>query len=225
MDFSLVVVTMNRTDRFIRNIPSWSVLDSIREIIVVDYNSKDELYESVPSVMPGYKKMIFYRVENIEFFNQSKAYNIGIQKTTWNDIIKIDVDYRLINPNFIKDINTLDNLFYTGEAISQGGFLICKKRYIDDAGFYNENYEQWGYDDVDLKNRLQKIGCTRLVLPNLSHDLFHEPHSDEMRVENFKVKIKNWQSNVTVPMPSKRVEYDTVAQKAENYYILKQRNI
>ena len=50
----------------------------------------------------------------------------------------------------------------------------------------------WGYEDMDLNQRLVESGCIHIKLnPN---NLHHIPHDDKRRVENCLLKNK-WESN------------------------------
>ena len=66
------------------------------------------------------------------------------------------------------------------------GMLFVKKENFVKCGGYNENLgEFYGFEDEELTKRLELLGLTHKKM-NYDHNLFHIPHPDAKRIENFK---------------------------------------
>ena len=200
-NLSVIVAIKDRFNVLKTSIHSWLLNETIKEIIIVDWSSND-IDTNYLLALDSRIKVI--RIDNQENFHLSKAYNIAIQNTTYNHIIKLDVDY-FVNPYFkLKDwlhINW-EKQFITGfwkyKEIDNScgflefmnGFVAVKKEFLINAGMYNGNKHGYGYDDCGLYERLEKIGLKRFTI-NLGKNnipIFHIPHSDFNRTKHYANK-------------------------------------
>jgi hypothetical protein len=201
LNLSAVVGLKNRSRVLQTSINSWLMKPEIKEIIIVDCSSSDfdsNYFESLD------KRIRTIRLGNEEYFNLSKVYNVGIENCTYENILKLDVDY-ILNPyvDLCDWLNfDLESEFLTGhwedESLdgSSGflsylnGFLCAKKDNIINAGLYQGNQHGYGYDDCDLYSRLEKLGLSRqrLKFGKNFAPIFHIPHGDYFRTENYKEK-------------------------------------
>lgn len=191
---SIVTAVMNRPERAIRCVRSWLHHDIFDEIILIDWSSEIPLdsFEELKSN----EKLNIIRVEGKEEFNLGQAYNYGILSTKNELILKIDIDHVLGLGSFIqflkKAIDSIESKYITGRK-GRGyyhGLSFFRKSDFIEAGLFNENLNGWGYDNEDLYNRMNK----KLVeLPIDPYPfVYHNPHKDDLRVENYKEKQKNW---------------------------------
>lgn len=188
---SAVYCCMDRTDNLLKSLQSWSCIDRIHEIIIVDWSCQKPLveYKKITEI----NKIKIIRVNDQKFFSMTKGYNLAFSYTNNNIVMKLDCDYVNINSSWIKYLainnNELNNFFITGDirfAKSLTGFvLINKKHFVH----YNENMKGWGYDDEDLYRR------TKLKYPELNHIrffcindyIYHIPHDDNERTCRFEI--------------------------------------
>ena len=66
------------------------------------------------------------------------------------------------------------------------GMLFVSRDNFFKCGGYNENLgDYYGFEDEELMNRLEFLGLSHKKM-NYDHNLFHIPHPDSKRIENFK---------------------------------------
>ena len=198
-DVSVVLGCMNREKMLNISIRSWLYHPEIKEIIITDWSSKNDISyfaQTDPRV-----KII--RVEDKQYYNASTPVNMAIKQASCNTILKLDVDY-IINPyaRFGDLIDIEDNEFITGDWSDKdidnnlgfvkgaNGFLCVRKKHLEAVGYYNEDIENYGREDCEMFEKLINYGLQRKTLKfdpeNLP--LYHNPHSDFFRSENFEEK-------------------------------------
>ena len=211
--FTIVSACMNRSPMLRVSLQSWIGNPSVSEIIIVDWSSKDPLLWA-KSLDP---RVNILRINNQKFFNKGKALNTGIQASTGNFVIQMDVDY-ILNPykNLVevlqKTLTEEDFLVcsgWMGDGAGTGapflkptnGFLCAPKKRLLEAGGYNENLQGWGYDDDDIIYKLKKLGLNQKIL-RLSGGkfIYHNPHGPEKRAENYANKNlrDSWERNKAI---------------------------
>ena len=108
----IVTACMNRENMLNVSLQSWLNFEEISEIIIVDWSSKNSL-KKLETIDERIKVI---RVEEKEYFNIGKAFNIGFKNATAEKILKMDVDY-ILNPYFNlfkSDVKLTKNTFITG---------------------------------------------------------------------------------------------------------------
>jgi hypothetical protein len=99
------------------------------------------------------------------------------------------------------------------------GLLLVNKK---DFSGYNEDLEGWGYDDVDLYNRLKTNNINQLIFFLMNKYVKHLDHPDEDRVKNYReknVKISNTKNKKISSeqiMPIKFTQYLTIESTDEH---------
>lgn len=192
----IVTACMNRRNMINVSLQSWLNFKEISEIIIVDWNSVESL-KDLEELDPRIKVI---RVENEEFFNIGKAFNLGFKTATADKILKMDVDY-ILNPYFNlfqSEIKLTKDTFITGNWMdkvkdNKMGFMVYLNGfiYLHKENFEKCEYSGWdnyGWDDDDLYNCLQNNNLKRVKLYDTTDTLFiyHNPHDDKVRTENYK---------------------------------------
>jgi predicted glycosyltransferase involved in capsule biosynthesis len=193
---SLVFPIMNRTHVLIQSIPTWLESKSFDELIIVDWSSKIPIYDDplVKQIIEDSRVKII-RVENeTSFISLSFALNLGISKASNTNILKLDIDYKLINLELFNFIDTIKPLLkssffitepqYCKITISIVGFILLNKNHFFNVNGYNENLKGWGYEDSDLYIRLSRL-VQKNLLTDLDDYIFHIPHEDSLKIENY----------------------------------------
>ena len=196
-NISVVISVMNRTDRIISCLSSWVNFPVIDNIVLVDWSSKENILDNsnIKSFLSKHPHINIIRVENQEFFSLPKSYNLAIGNTINNNILKLDIDHILSSPKLPTLLESiipkLNTDFYCCEHVTVEHWGICffDKSAFYEAGKYNERLNGWGYDDQDLYNRLSKIR-KKNIIRNIPYLIYHNPHGDDLRVENYKIKNK-----------------------------------
>jgi glycosyltransferase involved in cell wall biosynthesis len=217
---------MNREDTLKVTLTSWLKFQEIGEIIIVDWSSKN----SLEWVLDLDKRIKLIRVDNQSHFNISKAYNLGIDNTTKDYILKMDVDY-LLNPyyNFFELHTKPETNYYTGNYKGSAenpifqylnGLIYVNKRYLLEVNGYNENFEGYGWDDTDLYLALNSMGHQRSFI-NHDYSIMHIPHPHEARTANYRNKSRasSNRSNSRVRGSLRRIVQWSLRPKNERYFL------
>lgn len=170
---SAIVCCKNREKNLFLSIESWLKIKQITEIIVLDFGS-----DTILKLPFKDSRIKLYRYES-KYWHLSKAYNIAIQLSTEDIILKLDCDYYLY-PNFLISNRLGMDTFITGEynTSTKGLFFTYKKNFFDING-YNERIINWGGDDCDLYSRFTSFGLKeKSVKPNT---MKHLPHEENLR--------------------------------------------
>jgi len=198
---SLVCAIKNRFQMLRVSVPSWTKYENIKEFIIVDWSS-DDLDKKALNYFENLDERIkIIKIENQKFFNLSKAYNIGFNYAKEKLVIKMDADY-IFNPffDFFENYQISQSEFLTGTwksyKVDNGvgfmqylnGFLFIHKNNFIEVGGYNENLKGYGWDDCDLYQRLEKKGLSRKILNYDKITIYHNPHEDKTRSENYECK-------------------------------------
>jgi len=170
---SVVVACMDRTENLITNLEACLIIPQIKEIIVLDYGSKNELSKELPNHIKS--KIKLYRI-NATHWHLTKAYNIAIQLSSCDIIVKLDADY-LLDKKFFINHHIKPNEYISGfdRYDSLSGFLMLYKNDFIKINGYNERIITYGYDDDDINQRLKKHNITykrldRSMIKHLPHD-------------------------------------------------------
>ena len=195
-----VFPVMNRNQHVCETVPSWISCEEIAEIVLVDWSSRNPIHmdENFKNIYKN-KKVKIIRIENEQYFlNPSFALNIGIDMSNGNNILKLDIDHKLINKNLLKILtrNSNPGHFFCGTVPRQEfncywGFSFFHRLDYEKIGGFNENFRGWGGEDADFYDRLEKAGNERTVVLNITDFIQHLDHNDELRVENHDIKDMN----------------------------------
>lgn len=194
---SLTVGAKNRYEQLKVSLMSWTLQESIEEILIIDWDSNDINYEELQQIDDRIK---IVKISNQPLYNHSQVLNTCIKYAKNDHILKMDVDY-ILNP-YIKlnqwlDIdwerefmagswnqNILDNKIGFIEHLN--GFMCIHKKHIQNVGGYNENFTGYGWEDCELYIRLQKeLGLVKIIPPISSNfvPIYHNPHMDNIRTK------------------------------------------
>lgn len=196
---SVVLGCKNREDILNISIHSWIKHEPIKEIIITDWSS-DKSIKYLESISPKIKVI---RIDNKQYYNASTPVNIAIKQAQHPIILKLDVDY-IINPygNFNDLIDITEDEFISGNwkdsqldnhlgfVKGANGFLCVYKKHIENVGYYDESIENYGVEDCQMFKKLISAGLKRKILKFKKNNipLYHNPHSDYFRTENFEQK-------------------------------------
>lgn len=214
---------MNRTDISKQTIYSWIDKDIINDVVIVDWNSQSPLIEEayIQELISTYpNKLKIVHVVDVKYFSMAKAYNLAINNTKLQHVIKADVDYKLVGTEYLSNLDksVLDTQFLTGDykiAKSTTGFLILNKKYFERG--YNELINSYGGDDWEFYKYLtERYKLSRFILKNINDIIYHIPHDDVRRVEYFEVKEKNTIANLN-SLPTFNPQQYKVLSDSKNY--------
>lgn len=197
---------MNRHINLLTSIHSWINL-AIDEIIIIDWCSKTEFSTIIPYYLtqnPNFSKIKIFRVDGFDKWVLTWAFNLGFSLAKGDYILKLDADI-IVDENFLEKNPLIENVYYRGAWIKNKphltGQFLCKKSILEEIGYYNEIITSYGYDDIDLYNRIKitprKInGLQHLYNDNYSRVKYQD--SDNIDGENSYNELK---SKLLAPIP------------------------
>lgn len=199
---SFCTVCMNRLHHLKQTLPK-NINDNLGygniEFVLLNYNSKDDLDEWVKSEMQEYIDsgiLTYYKTTEPESFHMSHSKNVVARCATGDIICNIDAD-NFTGEGFADYTNKMfyenDNIFLTTDTYHSirdcyGRICIKKKDFYKSCG-YDENMESYGFEDNDLKNRLQLLSLTKVYITDRSF-LSAISHQDTERLKNDKIFLE-----------------------------------
>jgi len=186
-DIDIVITCMGRLAHLKQSLPL-ALAQENAHCIVVDYSCPDRSGAWVEEHAPQAQVV---RIDGQKYFNLSAARNAGAQagKAPW--IFFLDAD-KLLDEKLVPSIRPelTEDSFYNFEPQSIDatltGSCICPRRDFEQIGGYDDMFQGWGREDIDLYIRLKNKGLRRQTLAG---DLIAEiEHSDVARTEHQEIK-------------------------------------
>jgi len=228
---SIICACKNRYEALRISLNSWLNFDHVGEIIIADWNSE----KSISDLTHLDKRVKIIEVQNEDYFNQPQPLNLASKLVTNNFLLKMDTDY-VLNPyyNFFNEYNIDDTNFVYGPCNIEDkniesnpyfkylrGLLYIKTKFFKAVGGYNENMgKYYAWEDDELVTRLHMYGLNSRSV-DYNHNVFHIPHSDKKRFENFEGD-KEHEKNIVNEM-SKYYSGDELKYQTE--YVISQYHI
>ena len=172
---AVIIACCNRLDNVMITLPKWlSQLYQNKQIIIIDYNSQIPILPHIRGICEGHKvslsyneynsdaDVILFRLDNLEFFNISHAYNYAV-KMIEADVLSFvcadscPVDYYLDLVMHAVDDDTIVQMWW-------GLHTITYKNWEKLNG-HQEFITGWGAEDIDFKDRSMLMGLKLSVLP------------------------------------------------------------
>ena len=193
---AIFIPVMNREENFIKTFPNWlqQTYQNL-QIVIIDYNSDTSLENSVTSICKEYQKtlsynvsdynsdVILFRLENLEFFNISHAYNYAISRIETDVVSLACADsvpwdfYIDLCMNMINEENLIQ--------IHWGLHTITKNNWKKLNG-HQEFIVGWGAEDDDFRIRATLMGLKVKILHNKF--VFQIPQTREEKVNKRQIQ-------------------------------------
>lgn len=176
------------------------------EVILIDSGSNLEVAQKLKSFCKNiniFSIKYIYTETRGHFWNRAYAINLGITKAIKPFVFVLDsdlilptgfIDYLIdlahekkililrcydLKPN--TDIETLD-IRHLPQKINkrpltgQGNIIVTKSK-LQEIGLYDTFYRIWGREDIDLIDRLEKIGLEKTYIDNSKLPVLHQWHT------------------------------------------------
>ncbi len=172
-----------------RNILDNKVYENL-EFILLDYNSidglevfvKDNFAEEIEK-----KRLVYYKTTTPINFNRSHSRNLAFKLASGDIICNLDADNftgngfaKYINKAFKQNYNIFMSADFPYDAV---GRICFSKEALDKTGGYDERMTNYGSEDVDFKNRLERLKLTNVKISS-SGFLKVITHPNEERIAN-----------------------------------------
>ncbi|PRX55253.1 glycosyltransferase family A protein [Flagellimonas meridianipacifica] len=193
---SFCTVCMNRVHHLKETLPK-NIKDNISygnlEFVVLDYNSQDDLENWIFSEMGYYLSqgiLVYLKTEKPEKFFMSHSKNVVSKQADGDIICNVDAD-NFLGKGFAEYIDdsfrTERNAYLTVDKRTTkrdcfGRICMRKKDFLKIRG-YDESMIGYGFEDFDLRNRLELLGRKALFISEKSF-LQALVHDDKERLIN-----------------------------------------
>lgn len=185
---SVVTCSKDRNEYLVKNFSSTKNISNLKEHIHIDFSSNlntKNLYKTNDKL-----KIIHIRNENEWWL--TRAFNAGFHYASGDYILRLNADSELKFEEFNK-IN-LENISYINFRFgtTDYGNILCKSSVLEKINGYNEFIFGWGYDDLDIHNRIIANNEINTKILDGSKYINTEFHENFKRVSNYNSENKNW---------------------------------
>ena len=169
------------------------------EFVLLNYKCPDpRTDEYVKSVLAEHMesgKLTYYKYNNNggpEFY-PAHARNLAI-RLAQNDIVcNVDAD-NFTGPGFSEYVSAMfnfENIFLRGPVDRRGvaGRICCYKKHWEAVGGYDERFINWGVEDSDFSNRLERFGLEKKTILNEKFCMCIQ-HDDNTRTRHYSSDIR-----------------------------------
>ena len=176
----IVITCKGRLAHLKQSLPTIAHIAGVR-IILVDYDCPQNSGEWVKANFP---KVDVLSISDRPYFELAKARNLGAQQLRAPWVMFMDADV-LVRPGFAEWMTRKLSPGYfhinqTQPAELMGTF-ICQSENFRRVGGYDENFQTWGGEDVDIYHRLKEAGVHPRII---EEQLFVAiQHDDSLRFE------------------------------------------
>ncbi|KPQ39983.1 MAG: Glycosyltransferases involved in cell wall biogenesis [Phormidium sp. OSCR] len=155
---AVISCCMNRNDNLKQALSNWLQFPNIKEIIIVDWSSEIPVSQTLAHLTDPRLNII--RVEGEQHWILSYAFNLAASLTTEPTLLKLDADV-LLHPNFFQQHPLPPNHYWAGnwqtaKAGCLSGVLYIHRHDFFAVNGYNEFIRTYGWDDMDLYQRLDR---------------------------------------------------------------------
>ena len=202
---SFFTVCMGRLHHLKQTLPrnlAWNADHPSLEFVLLDYSSPDGMGSWVQDELGEHLRsgrVVYYRYDDAQFFSYSHSRNMAARLCRGDIICNVDAD-NLTGPSFAryveeqmqdKDLlvgcDVIDGEFHSiPNDLGFTGRVAVRRQLFLDTGGYDEDMIAWGYEDMDLYNRLGRRGLR--LAPMERRFLSAIPHEDDQRIAYTRVK-------------------------------------
>jgi len=184
MSISIISAVKDRKEHLLSSYESWLKCNCVSEVVIVDWGSK----EPVSEFLKESEKIKIVRVnpDHCRYWSFSQAYNIAARIASGLYIAVMNADEIILEPDVFCSIPiplAENKMFYEGtlwgsEKAHGVYFLYLSRRLFWEVNGFNEKLVGYGYEDVDIRNRLQKYGAegksVSIEIEHIKHEATHE---------------------------------------------------
>lgn len=182
MSASILSAVKNREEHLLRSYKSWLSCESVNEVVIVDWGSDTPISE----ILEKSEKLKIVRVnpEHSKYWTFTQSFNIAARVASGDSFIIMNADEIFVEPEEVDRIEPPSKEFYYegtnwDSERAHGVYFL----YIDSSLFwsingYHEGLVGYGYEDVDLRRRLDKTGTKakqcNLKIEHIQHKPCHK---------------------------------------------------
>jgi hypothetical protein len=178
MTLSIVTVCMNRRHHLLVSAAQVAAWPWHAEHLVVDWSSREPLRRAD---LPADPRLRLLRVEGESAWNPSRAYNFALRRAEGEWLCRMDADCwptQALVPEGLLEAGRV----WVGEGREgRYGQFLMERATFEAIGGYNEFMRGWGFEDKDLRARLEiQAGLPLASIPEQAIGVI--PHGDAERI-------------------------------------------
>jgi hypothetical protein len=185
------------------------------EIMVLDYNSQDDLAEYMKHTMSeakltGGSTLSYRKYTGRDYYHMAHARNLSVLASKGEFVIVFCADIILSDNYFkiVRDTLSEDDYVWLRHNDRFVGVIGCKREEFIESGGFDERFEFYGKEDKDIILRLTRRGGKFKQLPNGLLTLIPTPRTE---------KFKHYRLNLPrseISRRSKRIYEDNINNEA-----------
>jgi len=192
---SLCVAIHNRNYDFKKVLPGWIKAANASppvEIVVLDYNSPDDLEEYMESMkaipLAEGNSLCHYKYTGKDYFHMAHARNLAVLSCIGEYFVMLSADCPMSEDfiNVYRNIISDNDRFWITIRKNEGVIGLARKEFVD-AGGYDERFEFYGPEDKDISARLERRGLHRITLSIKYVGIILTPN--EEKEKNYRLTI------------------------------------
>lgn len=163
------------------------------EVVIVDYDCPDGTYQWAQTLPYPNVRAVKADTKGSDKFNLSRARNEGVRNSKGDILFFCDAD-TLLSPVFLSIhlSKPIEGFFYCGWGYGEStGNLIVQRAVFEQVRGYNEALKGWGFEDIDIYNRMEAAGYQRRPFIGGTRSI---QHGDDDRVKHYE-NANLWQTN------------------------------
>jgi hypothetical protein len=179
---AIVAACKGRHSTLLGSVDSWLQVRGASRIVLVDWDSKPPYLETLPAYVLNHPRFQLVSVTEQPKYILTVAANFAASFVPpQENILKLDCD-NIITSDFLIAHPLRPNEAYVWDwekardenELHLNGVFYTSSQNFAAVGGYDERIQSYGWDDSDLKNRLQESGVNfRHMDMNRMHHLFH----------------------------------------------------
>jgi len=190
---SAIVISKDRLDHLQATLPSL-MSQAFAEVVLVDYDCPAGSGEWAAAAFPGVRVV---KVTGEPLFNAARARNLGARFATAPWLFFVDADVR-VSPQFVAATSPAltPGTFVTADPCPAElcGTVLIHRNDFQAVGGYDEVFQGWGYEDIDLLDRLKVMGVRESSYDgDLAEPLKHE---DDLRTRHHEIRSKLYNGTI-----------------------------
>tara|TARA_R110000824_G_scaffold16317_2_gene67788 strand:- start:751 stop:1518 length:768 start_codon:yes stop_codon:yes gene_type:complete len=190
---SILCAVKDRTEHLLQSYKTWLDCDCVDEVVIVDWGSKEPISEK----LEHHKKLKLVQInpDHTKYWSFSQAYNTAARFASCDYYLIMNADEIMVSTKELCSLEPPSNFFYEGTSWDSPKahgvyFLYLSKEAFWKVNGYHEQMIGYGYDDVDLRRRLEKA---EFSIKKSSVKIEHIKHGADYRTrDNMMNYVVSW---------------------------------
>jgi len=167
---------MNRREHLLRTAPVLANWSWHAEHLVIDWSSEPPLRREE---LPVDSRLRLLRVEGEQTWNPARAYNFACFQARHAWLLRLDADCSPTPFFRLAEATAISRVWVGSGPEGRFGQFLMPRSCFWAVGGFNEAMRGWGFEDKDLRSRLEAHGYQLVPLPADWIDVI--PHSEALR--------------------------------------------